>query len=251
MPEDVADRLDRVLQQLADRSGEPHEGDPSGVTSLAAMAARRRRRVTSLLVAAAAVVVVGVGVGQVVGVRGSGDAGSAGSSATSAEDAGGVVDRASPSAGDASDQARSAPVPDAAGLDAPMPTLLPSQEPRPVRPERFAADVRRVLRFTTRELAEVAAQGGTANEGTENGSQEGGGGAVPEGTDADGERGGTFADGFACKPAAWGAGLIVPVTYQGQPAVLAFRPPNGDTRVAELLECGTGDLLRSVTLQTS
>ncbi|MCW2851924.1 MAG: hypothetical protein JWM84_1588 [Nocardioides sp.] len=51
-----------------------------------------------------------------------------------------------------------------------------------------------------------------------------------------------------CDPAAWGRGRLQVVRYDGQAAVLAFRPPMGDAQVVDLLQCGTGELLRSVTL---
>jgi hypothetical protein len=55
--------------------------------------------------------------------------------------------------------------------------------------------------------------------------------------------------GFVCDPApSWGPGDLVAVRYSGVPAVLAFRPPAGDTQVVDLLECGTAAILRSVTL---
>ena len=40
----------------------------------------------------------------------------------------------------------------------------------------------------------------------------------------------------------------VAVVYDGSPAVLVLRPVEGATQVAALLQCGTGEVLRSVTL---
>ena len=58
MPDDVADRLDRVLADLQDES----RRTPAPID----LAARRRRRIArNVLVAAAAVVVVGVGISRV------------------------------------------------------------------------------------------------------------------------------------------------------------------------------------------
>lgn len=53
---------------------------------------------------------------------------------------------------------------------------------------------------------------------------------------------------FACKPAAWGSGTFVPVTYGGEPAVLVLRRVTGDTQVVDLFECGSSEPLRSITL---
>ncbi|MFT4288375.1 hypothetical protein [Nocardioides sp.] len=50
---------------------------------------------------------------------------------------------------------------------------------------------------------------------------------------------------FDCAAADWGDGELVPVIYDGAPAVLVFRP---DQTTAELLQCGTGEVLRSTTL---
>ena len=52
-----------------------------------------------------------------------------------------------------------------------------------------------------------------------------------------------------CAPADWGAGTAVVVTYDGEPAVLVFRPPTGTTQVVDLLQCGTADVLRSTTVR--
>lgn len=56
----------------------------------------------------------------------------------------------------------------------------------------------------------------------------------------------TPADGaFDCAPAAWGPGALRPVRYDGAPAVVVLRP-GGTT--ADLVRCGTGDILRSAAL---
>lgn len=53
---------------------------------------------------------------------------------------------------------------------------------------------------------------------------------------------------FPCGPAEYGAGKLIAVHYNGHPAVLAYRPPSGETQVVELLQCGSGDAIRSTTL---
>ncbi len=40
----------------------------------------------------------------------------------------------------------------------------------------------------------------------------------------------------------------MPVLYDGSEAVLAYRPPTDDAQVVDLLQCGTGDVLRTTTL---
>jgi hypothetical protein len=54
--------------------------------------------------------------------------------------------------------------------------------------------------------------------------------------------------GFDCAPADFGAGVLVPVIYDGREAVLAYRPPTDDAQVVDLLQCGTGDVVRTTTL---
>ena len=115
--------------------------------------------------------------------------------------------------------------PEAASGPAQAPTYA-LKRPVPIRPDRFSRDVARVRLLT---LDMDAAQtprpqsGGTKN-GTDN------------------------LLGFACRPAAWGAGTFVPVTYGGEPAVLVLRRVTGDTQVVDLFECGSSDPLRSITL---
>ncbi|MCW2816408.1 MAG: hypothetical protein JWN84_3863, partial [Nocardioides sp.] len=53
---------------------------------------------------------------------------------------------------------------------------------------------------------------------------------------------------FVCEPTAFGPGRLLAVRYDGSPAVLAYRPPTGTTQSVELLQCGTGAVLRSVVL---
>jgi len=60
----------------------------------------------------------------------------------------------------------------------------------------------------------------------------------------------TAPDGFSCRTAAWGGGVLVGVQYDDAPAFVAFREPMGSSQVVEVLQCGTGDVLRSTTLPT-
>jgi hypothetical protein len=54
--------------------------------------------------------------------------------------------------------------------------------------------------------------------------------------------------GFACDRADFGPGVLLPVLYDGMEAVLAYRPPTDDAQVVDLLQCGTGDVVRTTTL---
>ena len=49
-------------------------------------------------------------------------------------------------------------------------------------------------------------------------------------------------------PPAYGLGEFFAAIYDGTPAVLALRPPVGGTQEAQVLECGTGTPLQSVTV---
>lgn len=56
---------------------------------------------------------------------------------------------------------------------------------------------------------------------------------------------------FMCEPADWGPGDLLPVLYDALPAVLAYRPATGDTQVVDLVQCGTGMILRSTVIPAS
>lgn len=246
MPEDVAARLDRVLAQLAE--GDSHL-DPAHVVELAS---RRRHRAATLLVAAAAIVVIGVGLGQVVD-RGGADADIAGSA--SADKA--VMD---------------APAAEAAGKAMPERTPVALDRLVEVRSHRFAPDVRRAgllagVRIDALQRSYAAyldSAAGSAGDKPAGGDQSGATPPQPEqGTDganlssaggtASSEGDGVPVDGALraasdCAPATYGPGRLIAVLYNGEPAVLAFRRPTGDSRIVDLLACGTAEVLRSVTL---
>jgi hypothetical protein len=211
MPDDVVARLDRVLARLAD------EEDDDDAPSLVDLAARRRRKAATLLVAAAAVVAVGVGAGQLLPGAGlSGDD-------TAAESA------PEPASGDGNDVTV-----DQDGPEGAFSARLAQSGPQRVRPDHFADDV---ARLRVPAMAEATSPAGSGQASS----------PVEEGLNL-GSASSQFS-GFVCDPApSWGPGDLVAVRYSGVPAVLAFRPPAGDTQVVDLLECGTAAILRSVTL---
>jgi hypothetical protein len=108
---------------------------------------------------------------------------------------------------------------------------------RPVRldPDRFGAQVARLQRT---RITSTASDDGTLS--------------------AQAEKDAKRAEGFACSTSGWGRGRVVPVRYDGQPAVLVFRKARGDTQVVDLFRCGRGedaagagrrvDPFRSITL---
>ena len=211
MPDDVVDRLDRVLAGLS--AGSSDTALRPSRTPVVELASRRRRRATTLLVAAAAVVAVGVGLGQVMdgtGVLGNNasSSDSAGDSRPQAEDSQ-LLD--SPKTGSGA----SRPQQDG---DAAASTLRRSVR---IRAEHFSSDVRRTQ---GRIPALAQARKSSANLDAV------GGGLVD------------------CVPDHWGEGTFVAVRYAGDRGILVFRAPTGDTQVVELFQCGSPEVLRSITL---
>lgn len=234
LPDDVAQRIDGVLAGLAAEraAGLPpggvhasHPEAPAVVVPLDPAALRRRRRVRVLFGAAAAVAAIAVGVG-VVSDRGSGeDAALRGL----AEDGSA---RESAVAG-SSDSLDAAGVPEAA--------QAPSTVPPGVREDSAFVTLQRVP--SGGPLHEVRAahlrEDLVALQHL----------FLPHPSTAD--YAGTVLvapPDLVCEPAVFGPGHLVGVQYDGQPAVVAFRAPVGTTQVAEVLACGTGDVLQSTTL---
>jgi hypothetical protein len=219
MPADVAARLDRVLVGLGEERAWSGRPPPGG--AVAELAARRRRRVNSLLVAAAAVVAVGIGVGQLVGDR---DAADSGTSAESGGDGGDLAVTEESPPDEAGAQTQDA-APEADG-----PTSSPPANATVgrVAESRFVADVNQLRRA----LPDLAVQGEFV---TLNRKQ------LPSDLSVR-ER------SFTCSAASWGPGALVPILYDGKPAVLAFREATGDSQVVEVLQCGTADILHAATL---
>lgn len=209
VPDDVAARLDRVLAGLGDEA--PNES----ARAVDLDARRRRRRVSTLLVAAAAVVAVGLGLGQLDLSRSSND--SAGSESASS---GGSV---------AADEDTSAPAPsdaDRAQKDRPTADVEVAREPVEVSESDFPV------------VAEKQALTRTTGSRDESSALDG----------AETAAGAAEAGWFDCRRGAFGPGRLVAVDYQGSSAVLAVRPPTGDSVVVELLQCGTATVLRSATV---
>jgi hypothetical protein len=179
--------------------------------------------VSSLLVAAAAVVAVGVGVGQLVGDRGGSDSGT---SADSVDQGAGERAPREEADGDLAE----APTGDVAP---PPASALESEPPATatvgrVAESRFVADVNQLRRA----LPDISAEGEFVALDTEQ---------LPPGL-AVRDR------SFTCSAAPWGTGALVPILFDGKPAVLAFRAATGDSQVVEVLQCGTATILHAATL---
>jgi hypothetical protein len=229
LPAHIAARLDRVLEGLAEeRAG----GPPVAAGHVVALAGRRRRA-TWLLAAAAAVVAVGIGVGQVVGGSTSGtDDSSAGGGNADAQ----VQDRDSSGSDSGSDSpgVASEPVPPPKENDDGASSFDEHAAPRVatagwVHKSSFTADANQLRRAipddaVDGEFVQLAADQLPA--GYVRGTRD-----------------------FACAPTSWGPGVLVPVFFDGNPAVLAYRPATGESQVVDLVQCGTGNILGSTTLQ--
>ncbi len=219
MPAEVVGRLDDALAGLAAerRVDEAQLTEATGYgASVHPITRSRRHRVAALLGAAAAVAVVGLGVGAVLDrdPEGANDAGSAESQ----------VDRG------ANEDADAAPSV-AASSDDPLAEGNPNDGPQSERvidgDRAYPVDSRHL----TRDLARIQTV------------------VLADTAVADYQRGLIHAPkSFACRSASWGRGILVGVRYDGDPAYVAFREPIGDSQVVEVLQCGTGDVLRSTTL---
>lgn len=214
MPTDVAARLDDVVAGLA---AERVPVDPVPADNVVPITRTRRHRVVAVLGAAAAVAVFGLGIGAVLEGESEdmGDAGSAGTVERGAND-GDLADEGEAGAND---------------------SLSATEEDNgDVRPETERLDDRAYAvrsRHLSRDLARIQSL------------------VLPEPAAADYERSLLHAPkGFACELPVGGSGVLVGVRYDGRPAFVRFLDPMGDSQVVEVLQCRTGDLLRSTTLPT-
>ena len=235
MPEDVATRLDRVLSGLSDERRDAEIADRSVAVAADLAAARRRRTARNLLIAAAAVVAVGFGLNAADLTLSSDQADSGASDAVGAGDSAGVgapVAEAAPldalGSGDRAQVENDGPTreevetTDGATLDY-QGTAAPLAR---LSEERFGTQVRRL-------------QSGAWSTTLRDNS-------ASKGVD------GLFGVGRALRPGCstqgWGAGLLVPVRYDGSLGALVFRDPHGETQVVDLFLCGTEEPTRSITL---
>lgn len=228
-PPEVVRRLDGILHGL---ESVPDEGGAPVVDHLTR---RRRRHVSRLLLAAAAVVVAGIGINAIVGEpEPEPDAAS-----TTALEA--TTDAGPSDSQDVPDRARATdPLGD---LDAPLAAA----------PEASASlDTQRTTKSAPYA---IALGGGGLNQAVQRVMQAARGATVSETgyldlADAELGPGLSLVGDFVCTPAAWGRGRLIPVYYGGTPNVLALRTPIGKTQVVDVLQCGTGDIVRSLSFPT-
>ena len=244
MPADVAARLDRVIDgRVTERSASgatvSHPENPGIVVPLDPAARRRRVRVRVLLGAAAAVVAVAAGAGVVNNDRqgDGGEAATATSDEAPARDA--VGDTVGESAGapggdtsalqDSNDDAAGATAKEASPSGVPeasaqsLRRVVTDEQLRRVRPDHLREDLVALQHYS-----------------------------LPHPAAADYRRATLTAPAdFMCETADFGSGYLVGVLYDGKPAVVAVREPVGSNQAAEVLACGTGDVLHSTILAAS
>ena len=210
IPPAVAERLDTVLAGL-DRD----EPGVEGVAPVIDLAARRRRRnAAAVLAGAAAVIVAGFAIGQVIDVGSNG--GDAGGSSASDVDAGADTNRSSAS-------------PEAGSAGGSSPATSEGVQPAPT-----AAGP--VLHLSSKSLGkDLASQ-------------------LPQATSADATAGEAYSSyrDLGCTPpvprSKFGLGELFPALYDGEPAVVAVRPPADGQQEADVLACGTATELDSATI---
>lgn len=215
MPADVAARLDAALVDLAAERG---LADPVPADNVIPITRTRRHRVVTVLGAAAAVAVFGLGVGAVLNGESGEDEG-ADSSAGSAVERG-DEDLAHEEAAD--DVPREAETANSGDGDIRDEEYQLGDRAYAVHPGHLSDDLARLQDLV-----------------------------LPEPGAADYDRGLVHAPkGFTCELTTSGRGVVVGVRYDGSPAFVRFLEPVGDSQVVEVLQCGTGDILRSTTLPT-
>lgn len=269
MPPDVQQRLESTLDDLAaarrdgdpgiDPSDDPAHGlaanpaalmpTPGATPPVLDLAARRRRRVVrGLLVAAAAVVVVGIGVqfaedpgNDMLGATAESDpqrgedaaAGDAAAGAAAPDEFSSEA-RGTQRDGDGTESGDAAGSGEAGGLSGADDTGIEEQDADFEGAERIVVD-EPLPRIRARHLRDDLIDLQAA--------------VLPAPAAADYDRTALRAPkGFTCARMRPGRGVLVGVRYDGAPALVAYRAPLGATQVAEVLQCGTNDVLRSVTI---
>lgn len=225
LPEAVVARLDEVLARL--EAGEDVTPAGTPLAEVHELAARRRRTVASVLVVAAAVVLVGLGLSQVVDGPGSGSDMPAADKAPPAEAADRSQGRTD---GDVEQFSAESEARDDEDLAARETGLVVAGRVLAKVPED--GFTRAALRLQHRVATMPTSSSGRA------------------GADFSLDRAAPRVQRAwqGCAPVYWGEGVAVAVLYDSDPAILVFRPARGESQVVELLQCGTGMTLRSVTL---
>jgi hypothetical protein len=219
MPAAVVARLDGALVGLA---AERVTVDPVPADNVIPITRTRRHRVVAVLGVAAAIAVIGG-----LGFSAFQDTGSDDSLGEDG-DAGSVVERGDDDSNAANDVPSADREEEAGGETdpsiSPDESYIQGDQPYVVRPRSLTRDLARIQDRVI---------------------------AVDADDTADYAQGLVYAPkDFSCRLAPTGRGVLVGVRYDGGPAFVRFLPPMGDSQVVEVVQCRTGDLLRSTTLPT-
>ena len=220
MPTEVAARLDDVVAGLAAERGMV---DPLPADNVVPITRTRRHRVVAVLGAAAAVVVLGLGFATFFNSaeNGADDAASgddAGFSERGAQEEEGAADAAPESAAATEDSLGN----ETGGVTTSKDVYREGDRAFAVRSRQLSRDLARI---------QDRVLGGPA--------------------DADYARGLVLSpQDFTCRLAGPSRGVLVAVRYDGRPAFVRFLEPMGESQVVEVLQCRSGDVLRSTTLPT-
>jgi hypothetical protein len=234
VPADVAERLDDVLASLSLADVHDASLDERPTDTLAAR--RRRRNATRLLLAAAAVVVAGVGIGQLIS-DGSGSDGAASLSERadpdrSSDAAGGGSSSGSDESGDSASSGGPGDSGDSGDSGVPGSSALAAPESVSDLPLRLtAAGLAEELRAALQQVpgAEFPAP-----------SQ-----AEPS---ASAEELISEAPGFTCTDPPASGGRLLPAYVDDAPAVVSLTAGEDGARLADVVDCATGETLQSVDL---
>ena len=219
MPTEVAARLDRVLAGLAAERGMV---DPLPADNVVPITRTRRHRVVAVLGAAAAVVVLGLGFATFF------NSAENGADDAASEDDAGFSERGAQEEGAADAAPESAAAPEDS-LSNETGGVTTSKDVYREDDRAFAVRSRQL----SRDLARIQGQ------------------VLGAPADADYARGLVLSpQDFTCRLAGPSRGVLVAVRYDGRPAFVRFLEPMGESQVVEVLQCRSGDVLRSTTLPT-
>ena len=208
MPDDVASRMNSVLDRLGDETPAARSESPAG--DVIPIAAHRRRRAAQLLVAAAAIVVGGVVVTQ--NVSPSGDSGTPAGSQAQADSATGGRSAPNALAGEQPeryDSNEASPGPNTDGLRLRNGRVV-------VRSQHFTDDALRGRALL--ERSDSAAKAGQLS---------------------------LLQD---CPVREASGSKLLAAEYRNAPSALVFRRPAGGTQVVDLVVCGSSTPIRTTTL---
>jgi hypothetical protein len=217
VPAEVAARLDTTLAGLvAERGAVPLDAQrPAPTAAVVSLHRRRRLRAGALLAAAAAVIAGGMVFGQL-------DTGGSDGDQAASESA---PDRPSDVAGgaEAEDNTQLNKGNDRKAEDVAPPTdTALAADPARLHTRHLVADLARLRETLDAQLTGADYTTLTVSE---------------------------FPQGFMCRPKKVdGDGFVLPARYDDRPALVVFREPVGHSQVADVVQCGTGEVLRSATI---